>query len=694
MWARRKTAPSEKPSVEPSLIPCPAAASSAVAVFRVFVWLNCFLYVSVYVHRPIRLFADAQWDDRLFINLGRSLAQGQWLGHFNQFTLMKGPGYPFFLAASSWLGLSSTAAQAAFYCASVGFFAWVVVALSGSRLLGTVIFVVTLWHPASFAERITRDAIYPGQVLLVLGLTCLGLSRANPGSSSRWAALAGFSLGWFWLTREEGVWILPGLAVLLLPALIRSWRARVTDRHTAGMVGVMAAVFFATQLLFRTLNWCNYGEAVGLDIKERNFVAALDALQSVVQGSPVSHVPVTRATRKRIYSVSPAFASLRGYLDPPSGAGWQGGCSPYPWTCGDIAGGWFIWALREAAAGQGHYQSPAHAARFFGRLSSEIADACRSGKLRCRRMALPYLPQLSSAQLKEMPTSATVAAGLLALEQPPIGLDAAPSLGSADQLKDISEFLGFPSYAPSADVPVRMSLSGWYRTQGDEWFDLQVTDRFGPVVPTVSRMDSPDLVSFFRDHEAKRQRFRIEALCTSCELFFRSGDRLQLHTTLGALEQAKTLYFPFPGGGLNFDKVAREGGAQVPSSPQFLASRAIRAALLAAYQRGMATLLAVGLASMVVAAILAFAAGTSSDLLTLAAAAWILIASRVAIIVLVDVSSFPAINTMYLAPAFSLCCVAPILSLAAALSGAATLRSRSAGQGSLTSDPSPLLKRV
>jgi hypothetical protein len=49
------------------------------------------------------LLPDATHDDGLFMALGRSLAEGHWLGDFNQFTLMKGPGFPAFV--NNWLGI-------------------------------------------------------------------------------------------------------------------------------------------------------------------------------------------------------------------------------------------------------------------------------------------------------------------------------------------------------------------------------------------------------------------------------------------------------------------------------------------------------------------------------------------------------------------------------------------------------------
>ncbi len=44
---------------------------------------------------------SAPHDDTLFVGLALSILQGNWLGDYNQFTLMKGSGYPLFIAFSN-----------------------------------------------------------------------------------------------------------------------------------------------------------------------------------------------------------------------------------------------------------------------------------------------------------------------------------------------------------------------------------------------------------------------------------------------------------------------------------------------------------------------------------------------------------------------------------------------------------------
>src|SRR5581483_2262150 len=89
------------------------------AVAYCYIGFLCLAYIVVIAHTPITLLPDSPFDDALFVALGRSLANGNWLGPFNEVTLVKGPGYPIFLALGHWLGLSSALARGLFHCVAV-----------------------------------------------------------------------------------------------------------------------------------------------------------------------------------------------------------------------------------------------------------------------------------------------------------------------------------------------------------------------------------------------------------------------------------------------------------------------------------------------------------------------------------------------------------------------------------------------
>ena len=358
-------------------------------------------YVFALVNAPLSLLSAARHDDGLFIEMARSLAAFHWLGPYNQFTLAKGPGYPAFLALASVLGLSSSLAHALFHCFAIGLFVALCHRYLRSYLLSAILFTLLLWDPASFLGqnlRILRDTIYYGQVLLCFGFLAHALLNRNLSAG----LIGGLLLGWLWLTREEGVWIVPGLAVLAAGSdLPRRRRARAHAPCGGCACGIVA--FGVVNAGFRLVNWRLYGSPVGVEYKETNFVRALGAIHSVRSGGIKPFVSVTRAARQTIYPVSPSFAELAPYLDGTLGEGWSTVTCDIPelrqYTCGEIGAGIFAWALRDAVALAGHYDSPREASVFYAKLANEIGAACDSKILECERQWLAELPPVTWPQL-------------------------------------------------------------------------------------------------------------------------------------------------------------------------------------------------------------------------------------------------------------------------------------------------------
>src|SRR5229473_1721983 len=91
--------------------PCWHGKAAVVVIAAV----SALLYIFVVGFGPLAVCPNFLHDDGTFIDHGRWLAEGKWLGTFNSFTLAKGPGYPIFLAISFWLGVPATFAHALFF---------------------------------------------------------------------------------------------------------------------------------------------------------------------------------------------------------------------------------------------------------------------------------------------------------------------------------------------------------------------------------------------------------------------------------------------------------------------------------------------------------------------------------------------------------------------------------------------------
>ena len=474
-------------------------------------------YVVVIAHTPITIYATAAGDDALFMSLGHSLAEGRWLGPYSSATLIKGPGYPAFLALVNWLGLPVSVGHALLFCVAVLFFATVAHRIMKSHLLSGILFALLLWtmHPTTaWLDRILREQIY-GSLTLALfaaAIAALFLARATR-QLILLGALTGFLLGWLWLTREEGAWILPAAVLLVGAAIYRAYRLR-RLRDLAKTLIAMIVVFASIQVGFRTVNLIAYGKFVGVEVKEANFERAMRAIDSVHSGGTKAFVSITHAAMKRVDAVSPAFASLAPYFNGP-GKGWETfTCSLYPSACGEIGSGWFVWALRGAAEMTGHYSSPAEASAFYGQIADEISAACGRGALTCDPQLIAEMPPVNwSDALARVPALYGRAWNFLLMINPPLQFN--PSTGTEAQLRAALAFLNYPKQTPSVDgYSTTYTLSGWYFKSGSKWFWPTVLLPNGSAVEVrFDRQFSRDIQSAFKDPEASHQRFTISARC-------------------------------------------------------------------------------------------------------------------------------------------------------------------------------------
>jgi hypothetical protein len=413
----------------------------------------CLLYICVVANAPIVVLPPAIHDDGWYMTMGRYLSEGQWLGPYNHYTLMKGPGYPLFLAVSSWLGLPVNVAHAGFHCLAVTCFVLLCRQFIASRLLCAALFVLLLWEPVLYGGsllRVIREGIYGGQVLVVLAVLGHALF-GDHGIRTKlaWGALGGLLLGWFWLTREETIWITPGLTLLFMLAAWRAWKENLFQPLLA-TVGVVLTVFGATQSSYRTMNYLAYGSFVGIELQETNYLRALGAIHSVDPENHKPFVSVTRSARQQIYAVSPAFDSLKPHFEGQLAENWEkSSCASMPASCGEIGSGWFSFALRDAAAAAGHCGSPTQTSHFFGRVADEISVACASGALTCSPTLIAEMPHISWDQIATVPDRLVAALKIIVLHEP--RLDATPSSMDLQTSAPVLRFLNYPLRTPTAE---------------------------------------------------------------------------------------------------------------------------------------------------------------------------------------------------------------------------------------------------
>ena len=613
------------------------------------------LYCVVAAEKPVAIYYTWIADEKLFLDQALELVRGHWLGAYWTNTLVKGPAYPLFLAVNHLLGLSVGMGQALLYFGAVFYCARVAMRLVRRRwaFLATLVtlLVIPIFYDHSML-RLLRDTFYTAMVLLYFAalLDTLVVDAHRP----RWSQAAAWGLlgGLVWITREEREWIVP--ATLFAIAMIL-WTRRARWRAPALGVATAALAMAAVLATISYMNLTHYGRFVINELKDANFVGAMSAIQRASAPDFRPYVPAPQATRLRLYEESPTFARLRSFLDPPGGAPppWNYACGHpfYRGLCGDIAAGWFLWALRDGANRIGAHKDAHTAAAFYRSIADEIEAACARGRLRCG-YRMPFLmPYMSAGQIASIPGYAGQALRLVAMLEP---VSFAPPRSSFDDRREeVLRLLNYPAHVDQ--VPrTDFFMVGWYRRHGDEWFSVSGTQLSQPIV--VTRLESPDLVTHFGDARVQRQRFTLQASCSGdCLLTFvdQQGQTLTISPHRAVVPKGYAL----GDGALYLDQ----------SRSSF---RSPRASVYASWLRvvggakpALSSLVILGAVGLVALLVVAVRRREVASPLVVISILWIAVLTRVGLVSLVAAGSFPAVAYHYVVPAIPLAVLAGVVAV-------------------------------
>jgi hypothetical protein len=352
--------------------------------------------LKLWIVQPDEVVARLAPHDQLrYVEMAAALIDGRWLGAYDHMTLIREPGYAVWIAAVSALGVPLRLAAEGPLLAAALLFGWALVRTGLPAFLAFACYVSIVLQPASLL--VNREVLAAGLYGPALIASVAGLLLCNAATGTRRALLhaawTGLALGVAWTTRPEK----PLLLLLLATWAGLEWlalRARnAPPRAAAGRIGgVLLASLAGIALLATALTGMNarrYGVFATSELSRPGFTAAQRELRGIPHAAPRRFVLVPREARRRAYAVSPALREIEPHLERP---GWAHAVScNLVRVCDDIAGGWLMWAMRDAAAEAGYASNASQLDAYWQRVADELQQARARGDLPPRRTALPFV---------------------------------------------------------------------------------------------------------------------------------------------------------------------------------------------------------------------------------------------------------------------------------------------------------------
>jgi hypothetical protein len=520
-------------------------------LYWVLVCAFAICYLLVVIGAPLTVRGWSPHDDLYFLRTAWNLLHTGWMGPYDSMTLIKGPAYPAFIAANFMIGLPLLLTTQLTYVASCIALAAALTLYPIPRVAALLCYVAVLFNPITFIPEAfagLRTEVYLAWTMFVVAgwmALPLGARRWKKATTICLGIATGLAFAAFWLTREEGPWIVPAIALFFLGFCYLFWRRgerRTIIRYSTGAAAAACACGVII-LSVCIANYTHYRFFGTVDTRASGYLQAYQALTRVRPVEWKPHLPVPKEVRERIYAVSPAFAEIRDGLE---GSGFrQQACNfaSIKFACGDIASGWFLWALRDAVAGKGYYDRPDHAELFYRRLAMEVNLACDTKALACDSRGYELVPPLSKVILSmTFDSLKEIGERIAFMTDMPIG----PSPGSGSELFPYVAGITHNRLTPTQDrneMPYgaedNMHSNGWiYHPDGV--VDLHIEAAPGQFSASIiKRIPRPDVEADVKDPRAAMAGFDIEYRCKDpCYLIARTAS-------------GKEARFPVPRSGSN-----------------------------------------------------------------------------------------------------------------------------------------------
>lgn len=478
---------------------------------------------------PVQIDTSGMHDDGLMLYLGESIIESGWLGTYNSLTLIKGSFFPLFIAFVYSLGIPLLAAYTLLYFFACLSFIYAIKNIVNSKVAIIAIYTVLMFVPVTYNhdtyQRIYRDSIYFSLVLMYISFTIITYNclKKRLVFFALPSIVSGVLLTAIWLTREEGIWLVPFLIVSVM-VMIFYIRFNVTLKQKKIRILITILPFLLLVIgIFgiSTINYFTYGTFLTNELKQGMFPKAYRALTSVDYGKEIPKVPITKEAMDKIALISPAFGEIKPYFDGENGRNW-GNNSVAAGTVSDnseIGVGHSLWAIRGAVESIGYYTTPDSANEYYGRLCEELEIAFNNGSLQKKeKMELPLLSSFSKKDILPFFKNLYKTINEV-LCYKNFFYTRSQNSGTESSLK-MAEKVTHENLDPIE----QMSISGWIFSL-NRGITIEVVNAFGDSKGVIKIYESPDVFEFFHSQglnyiNSKKARFSYSYGTTPNENYY------------------------------------------------------------------------------------------------------------------------------------------------------------------------------
>ncbi|QNJ24531.1 putative membrane protein [Synechococcus sp. SYN20] len=384
------------------------------------IWLfGCLLIISFYIFSLYGLPTEVPssgHDDDLFISHALSIGRGNWLdSNYDQLTLIKGPYHSVQMWIFSIFRMPPLFGLRVFYSIVCVIFCTTCLKKLSSWLKCLAL-TCLLFDPLLLGTgpgwRLLREVSYiPIELIAVTaGICSIDILKSfdyNLKQVEKKYALiicliiTYFSLGLLMITREARFVVVATALYFSIHVFCRVFISTryFNSKFLIRLLPIVIACFVSINgpvFIVKLINQSHYGLYISNEFEEGSFKSFYQNLSSVKKlgSSQKQYVPIDQESIDLIRSVA-NDNDLSNVLSNLDDLVWKTpGCNINQDLCGEYAGGWFMWALRQSMFSTFQIDTPEQFQDLTRKLNKQIIEVCDQNKniLSCVQSSYGYLP--------------------------------------------------------------------------------------------------------------------------------------------------------------------------------------------------------------------------------------------------------------------------------------------------------------
>lgn len=344
------------------------------SLFRIYLFLNT----------PLSYRTGEVYDDYAMFSTAKYIASFQWLGPYNEMTLIKEISYPLLGALCSLASIPYSFVLGILCISSAALLILAIDKVITNVYFLAILYLLIIYSPVGFFAHITQRtyqmAIVPYAVLCVISCMIALFLRRNEEKWGGWPIGAAVSLAFFWNIRSDSIWILPFIiaATLISLGFIIRDEKKITKRI---FWRKLFPVFFPLVFLLivnlgiSSINYFCYGVFVRNDRTSSNFSKMMECLYKIEDEEESLDVWCSNRAIEKAMQASPTLLSIKDEIE----------ASEYSWTGGsfdDMKGDMTVWMMRTALNNAGLFADAKQMDSFCEKVVNELDVAFEKGLLK------------------------------------------------------------------------------------------------------------------------------------------------------------------------------------------------------------------------------------------------------------------------------------------------------------------------